>query len=253
MRMSWLVAATASVALGVSPASAQGDLATLSAAEVAVACAPPATADGPPDHALHVIGAQDSVARTVYGNRDLLVVDGGMNAGIQLGQPFFVRRGLRFGMRYGSLARPSSVSTAGWIRIVAVNDTTAIATVEHACGAIFQNDYLDPFVAPSVAAETLRDDTSGEPDFRALGRVLSGIEDRRAAAPGEFVLIDRGSDQGVAPGTRVAVYRDLGVAGLPLMAIGEAVVVSAAKTRALTRITRARDAVQSGDYVAPRK
>ena len=43
------------------------------------------------------------------------------------------------------------------------------------------------------------------------------------------------------------------VAGLARYYGGELVVVEVGKTQSLARITRARDALQSGDYVAPRK
>jgi hypothetical protein len=70
---------------------------------------------------------------------------------------------------------------------------------------------------------------------------------------GDFVLIDRGSDQGVAPGARFALYRDVKMTGMPLASLGEAVVISTSQTMSLTRITRARDAIVRGDYVAARK
>src|SRR5439155_16690899 len=140
-----------------------------------------------------------------------------------------------------------------WIRIVAVNESTGIALVEHACGGIMADDYLEPFVAPTIPAGADRDDASGEPDFKALGRVLAGNGDRSAAGPGDFMLIDRGTANGVVPGARFAVYRDVNAAGMPLAAIGEIVVISTGPDTALTRITRARDAVLSGDYVARRK
>ena len=67
------------------------------------------------------------------------------------------------------------------------------------------------------------------------------------------MLIDRGSDQGLMPGARFAIYRDVGVDGVPLASVGEGIVVSTSSTMALMRVTRARDAVYSGDYIAPRK
>ena len=51
----------------------------------------------------------------------------------------------------------------------------------------------------------------------------------------------------------MALYRDLAAPGLPLAAIGDAVVVTVSQDRSLIRITRARDAVMKGDYVAPRR
>jgi hypothetical protein len=50
----------------------------------------------------------------------------------------------------------------------------------------------------------------------------------------------------------LAIYRDLRVAGVPLTAVGEAKVVAVGSRMAVVRINRARDAVVSGDYVAPR-
>src|SRR5207247_1064608 len=133
------------------------------------------------------------------------------------------------------------------------NDTTAIASVEHACGGIIEHDYLVPYVAPVIPPGADRDEPTGEPDFTALGRVLIGDENRQATGAGDFVLIDRGAAQGVAPGTRLALYRDVRTPGMPLANVGEAVVINVGPVISLARITRARDAVLSGDYVAIRK
>ena len=229
---------------------------SLSALELAVACAPPAAMGGEPAHAMRVIGVQDSAPRQLYGSRELLIVDAGTRSGVQLGQEFFLRRQSHYGMAYSrrsSKSQSQGVETAGWIRIVAVNESTAIALVEHACGGIMADDYLEPFAAPTVPAGADRDDATGEPDFKTLGRVVAGSEDRSAGAAGDFMLIDRGSAQGVVPGARFAVYRDVNRPGLPLAAIGEVVVISTGPETALTRITSARGAVLSGDYVARRR
>jgi hypothetical protein len=134
-----------------------------------------------------------------------------------------------------------------------MNDASAIASIDHLCDAIAQGDYLEPFVAPVVPAEADRDDPSGDPDFTALGHVVSGDENRQIGGAGDLMLIDRGTDQGVRPGLRYAIYRDVRATGMPLAPVGEAVVLSAGSTMSLTRITRSRDAVVSGDYVAPRR
>ena len=233
------------------PAAAQVDAPALSPIETAVACAPPVSAELPSAHPLRVIGGQDSGARASFGPRDLLVIGGGTGAGVQLGQQYFVRRANRFGPQWDH--RWQGVRTLGWVRIVAANDSTAIATLDHICDAVAQGDYLEPYVAPVVPADAERDVVAGDPDFAAIGKVMSGNEDRQSVGSGEFVLIDRGTDQGVKAGERYAIYRDIGVAGMPLVSIGETVVLSVGKTMALTRITRSRDAVFSGDYVAPRR
>ena len=233
-------------------AAAQPETGPFSPLEIAVACAPPPSLDGPPPQSLHIVGAQDVMPRALYGTRDLLIIDGGSTAGVQLGQQFFVRRMNTFGMARGT--RAAGTTTAGWISIVAVNGSTAIASVDHTCGPLLEMDFLVPFVAPVVPAGADRDETPGQPDFMSLGRIiLMGGGEHVATALGDFVFIDQGSDQGVMPGARYAVYRDVGPKGTPLASVGEAIVISTGASMSLTRITRARDAVYAGDYVAPRK
>ena len=253
MRATTGIIAAALVASGARAASAQPAAATLSPLEMAVACAPPPSLAGAPRDALRVIGTQDAVPRTVFGGRDLILIDGGEKAGVHVGQQFFVRRANRFGMMYGTGGGGRGVHTLGWLHVVALNESTAIAQVDHLCDAIIAMDYLEPYVAPVVPAGLETADATGTPDFGALGRVIAGDLERATIASGDFALIDRGTVQGVAPGQRLAVYRDLRVAGLPLTSIGEAVVVSTSGSTAVARITSVRDAVRSGDYVAPRR
>jgi hypothetical protein len=225
--------------------------AALSQLEIAVACAPPPTFEVPATGVLRIIGVQDTMRRSEYGTRDLLVVNGGTTAGLQLGQQFYVRRANRFGL--DESGRRRGARTGGWIRIVAVNDSTAIASFEHLCGPVAQGDYLEPFVAPVVPAGADNDDAPGDPDFTLMGQIVAGNENRNDMGAGDFVLIDRGSEQGMVPGTRLALYRDIGVAGMPLAGLGEAIVISTSQAMSLTRITRTRDAVHAGDYVVTRR
>ena len=248
MQRSRLVLAAMFVTCAASAAYAQsGD--TLSPLAMAVACSPPPSYDTAPAHALRIIGSQDAIPRNLFGNRDLLVVGGGTSSGVQLGQQFFVRRSITFGGNRTS----RGVKTLGWVRVVAVNDSTAIAIVDHICGGIVVSDYLEPFVAPVVSADAEKDQTPGQPDFTALGHIVVGNEDRMTVGAGDFVLIDWGQDQGLTAGVRFAIYRDVGVKGLPLASVGEGIVISTGSAMALTRITRSRDAVYGGDYIALRR
>jgi len=242
-----LVATAAGIAQSPPPPPA----AAFSQLEIAVACAPPPTFEVPAANVLRVIGVQDTMPRAEYGTRDLLVVNGGTAAGLQLGQQFYVRRANRFGL--DEKGRRRGARTGGWIRIVAVNESTAIASFEHICGPVAQGDYLEPFVAPAVPAGADRDDAPGDPDFTLMGQIVAGNENRNDMGAGDFVLIDRGSEQGMVPGTRLALYRDIKVAGMPLAGLGEAIVISTSQAMSLTRITRTRDAVHAGDYVVTRR
>lgn len=219
--------------------------------ELAAACAPPPTLGGEPGGAPHVIGSQDTFPKRLFGVHDLLVLDTGTKSGVELGRQFFVRRASRFAM--GADGRARGTTTVGWVHVVAVNESTAIAVVDQACGGIIIGDYLETFVAPVLPPNADRDERVGEPNFTEMGRVVIGNEDRLSVGIGDFTLIDRGSEQGLTPGTRFSVYRDVRVSGMPLASVGEGIVIATGGSVSVTRITNARDAVISGDYVAIRK
>jgi len=231
-------------------AEAQSVLA-LSAAEVAVACAPSLTLvpERAPTHSLRIVGAQDTVPRTLFGMRDHVVITGGTNDGIQLDQRYSIRRTFVFGRSATGMLQ--TIHTTGWLRVVAVNDSSAIAMIEQVCDGVLAGDYLEPFVAPApVAGGEIN--TTANLDFSSLGRVLFGDEQRHIGGPGDFMMLEQG-DAGITPGTRVAVYRDLRTPGVPLAAIGEGVIVAMTNGTPLMRITTTRDAIRGGDYVVPHK
>ena len=224
----------------------------LTAMQTAVACAIPPTIDLPAPDALRIVGAQDTAPRLLYGPDDLLVIEGGTARNLELGQRFFVRRTDWFGP-YGGGTGPHATRTAGWIRIVAVNETTSMAAVEHVCTGMMEGDYLEPFVAPAVPATANRNDASGDLDFKDLGHVGYGERLRTTGGIGDFMLIDRGADQNTETGARFAVYRDVHKPGVPLAPVGEAVVVSVGRALSVVRITAARDAIDRGDFIVPRR
>jgi hypothetical protein len=242
----------AACALVASAAAAQ-TVDTLSPVQIAVACAPPPLVATVPAEASRIIGSQDPVPRSVFGTPELLVISGGTDRGLTLGQEYFIRRVARSAETYNDKL-PHQVRTIGWVRIVAVNATTTIASVDHVCGDILIGDYLDGFQMPALPdSDVTAVDTTREPDFTTVGRVLYGAEEKRSAGAGDFMLIDRGMDKSVALGEHYAIYRDVKVVGVPLTSVGEATVVSLGPKMALVRINRARDAVFTGDLAIPRK
>jgi hypothetical protein len=225
--------------------------AALSAADAALAWAPSLTvmAQRPPAHNLRVVGAQDTVSRSLFGKSDLIVISGGTKNGVQLDQQYAVRRAFVFGhMTTGQL---QTIHTAGQLRVVAVNESTAIAQVDSICDGIQTGDYLDPYMPPPPPPSGEGDNTVATLDFTSMRRVLFADEERRIASAGDFVMIERRDGQ-LAAGTRVAVYRDLQTRGVPLAAVGEGVIVSTGDAQ-LLRVISSRDAIRSGDYVVPHK
>jgi hypothetical protein len=203
------------------------------------------------DPTLRVIGSQDTTVRMLYGTRDLLIINAGTGRGVQLGQQYSILHPGAFGTRTPSSLH--AITTAGWLRVIAANETTAIGLVEFACDGIERGDYLEPYVEPVLPDGIDRTETAGETDFTQAARVLFGTNERITAGTGDYMAIDAGTGRGFASGSRFAIYRDLGLSGVPLTPLGEAVAVFTDAGTSVVRITKARDAVRAGDLVIPRK
>jgi len=245
--------ACASVLSMAFPVSAQVPASeSMTALQTSVACASPPFIAGEPADAIRIVGSQDVVSRELFGTPEVLVLSHGTNHGVKVNDLYFVRRVFR-GAETIKDKLPHPIQTAGWVRVVSVNEKMALASPEHNCTDIRTGDYLEPFVAPVVVEGAMMPPiVQSELNFDAYTFVLRGELDRRSAGANEFATIDHGFDRNIRVGTRFAVYRDLQVPQNPLKRIGEAIAVSVGPSLTIVRITSARDAVFSGDIMVPR-
>jgi hypothetical protein len=231
-----------------------------------IACAP-ALQMGRPNRKdipqLRVVGVQDPAIRELLGPGDTLVVNAGSNAGLEVGQRFFVRRLIPAVATTGPTP-PATIHTAGWVQILGVDTMVSTATVVHACDGILFDDYLEPFVAPMIAARPL---PGSVPQYDNMGRIVTGTEGIHTAAPGNVMTIDRGSTSGVVVGQRYLVFRDKRAQHLdttgrsaafiamahnaPLVEVGEVLVVSVRQDDSTVQVVASRDAIEHGDLIAP--
>jgi hypothetical protein len=241
-----LLAATVPAAAQQGPAPRPS---TLTHDVLALACAPTMVYEAPPTP-LRIMGGQDSFVRRIYRPGDLVTINAGTDNGIEVGQEYYVRR-VQAGRGVMTRENPGVISTVGWIRIYAVEDRTmALATITHACDTIETGDYLEPFALPDVPAASV---TKGKTQHGNYGRIVLGTDRRSSFGLGDFLIIDRGSDHGVMPGTRFVVYRDKHQTANFLYELGEVVAVDVRSETSTVRVTMSRDALSAGDYVAMRK
>ena len=231
-----------------------------------VACAPallPEKYDKKNVPQLRVVGVQDPAIRELLGPGDTLVISGGSNAGLEAGQRFFVRRVVAATAVFGPAPR-ATIHTAGWVQILGVDTTVSTATVMHACDGILFDDYLEPYVAPMIAARPL---PGSMPVYDNMGRIVTGIEGLHTAGAGNVMTIDRGSNSGVVLGQRYIVFRDkrdqhietvgrskpfaLVANNAPLVEVGEVLVVAVRADDATVQVVASRDAIAHGDLIAP--
>ncbi|MGE3404042.1 MAG: hypothetical protein AB7K63_15740 [Vicinamibacterales bacterium] len=253
MRFAALLA-LACAAAGVSMAAQRGPAPAairprLDPAVIGLACAPSVVFE-PPAASLLVTGSQDSFVRRTHAEGDLITINAGRANGLEVGQEFYTRRVLLENRRPATPDTPGVVRTTGWIRIYAVDDTMSLATITHSCETVDVGDYLEPFVLPAPPAQAAERLPAERDNY---GRILVGADRRGAFGSGDYMVVDRGSNHGVAPGARFAIYRDRDEPGNFLFDLGEAVAVEVKAETSTLLVTVARDAMLAGDLVALRR
>lgn len=210
-----------------------------------VACAPTGQ-PVPPLAGLRVLGGYVH-GRIMFGPGDAVIINAGTAQGVQTGQRYFVRRPIvdhtrkqpKVGALYG-------VHTAGWVTVVDVKDSMAVATVTHVCDPITEGDYLEPFTSPSLAAPAL----IGTADYAHPGHIMMADERRQMGYPGLTMLMDRGSEDGVRAGQVLTLYRETLNGQGPLIDLGRGTVLSVTPQHSLILIESSREAIYIGDFVA---
>ncbi|MGH9255729.1 MAG: hypothetical protein ACRD3C_14305, partial [Vicinamibacterales bacterium] len=174
----------------------------------------------------------------------------GTDNGIDVGQEYYTRRVVPREKRSIGRDNPVIIQTSGWIRIYAVDRQMSLATISYPCDAIALNDYLEPFVLPTVPDISPDRPVAQRGNY---GRVMAGNDNRKSFGRGEYFVVDRGSDHGVTRGAQFVVYRDHLTPGNFLFELGEAVAVEVRPESSTLQATLSRDAFLVGDYVAIRK
>jgi hypothetical protein len=242
------------VALVVAAAALQAQApasATLSGLARDVACAPAAPAGtaatgGQAAAPVTVVGGRD-LRKSLFGTGDSVILGAGTAQGIRAGDEYFVRRLVedRFAEPDGGRF-PSTVHTAGTIQVVEVRDHAAVARVTYGCDGIVEGDYIELFQPVSLPASAV----GATPDFSNPARLVLGAERRQIGGAGEFMLLDRGSNDGVQAGQVVTIFRQTAGGDGPVTAVGTGQVYLVGGRTATVRIESSVDAVYVGDLVA---
>jgi hypothetical protein len=194
-----------------------------------------------------IVGHRDEKNRSMFGVRDILVLDIGADFGAAVGQNYVVRRRFRVGDKYLPLKYASfGEQTAALVQVVETTPTNSVAVVIYTCGELYAGDTIERFdPLPLLSAGP-----SGTARFDDPAHVVFGEQGRAMGAPRQLMVIDRGAVHGAERGQRLTIFRRAQGGRGPVSTIADAVVIAVREESATIRIERASDAVMIGDLVA---
>jgi LysM domain-containing protein len=207
----------------------------------------------------HVEGEYGTVDTIKYGlsNGDVVYLSGGRAQGLAPGLLFTVVGPSR------RIVHPVSHEVVGRyyhylgrVRVLSVQDDSAIAEIVHACDPIVVGSPLRPFEPEPVP---LGRPTAMRPvNFPAPAEKLHGAPVILFAQDNVFslgqdhvVYIDRGADADVTPGDVYTIYRQ-NKKGMPPVVLGELAVLSVHRHSSVAKIIASRYPIYIGDRLDPK-
>ena len=227
------------------PLSAQTAFSPLATPE-ALACAPRLGPDESASAGL-VLGSPDVPLRQLFGPGDAVLLNVGRAEEVSVGTQFFTRRDEA---PYGPESRTVGIRalrTSGWLRVVEVDEHSALAVVERTCTELRRGDQLAPLQWPAAVSIA----PVGTFDHDDPATVLFGPEGQSMVGTGEFLVIDQGADRQIVPGQRLTIFRASPRRPQnPVTRLGEGVAVLVDSTSATVKVIQTREPIRRGDLVA---
>ena len=209
--------------------------------------------DDPEDTSLHIIGSEQGATKIAFGDRDIVYLGKGSNAGVKAGDVYSLQH-VSYEVKHPDSGRTigRKIETTGWGRVVLVQEDTSTLMIEQACMDIHLGDYAKPFqkaVVPMIVRR-MPGDRLTPPTGKTDGSVVDIAEDSMIAGQEQLLTINLGRANGVAPGNLFTVYRVMYPSvSSPRNVLGELVVVAVRERTSTARVSYSRDAIMAGDRV----
>lgn len=217
-----------------------------------VRCAP-YIVSAPEDETLQILGSEHGNSRISFADREIIYLDRGSLGGVKAGDVFTLHHRLydvRHPMTRQKLGH--KVEVTGWARVILALDQSSTAVVEHACDEIHPGDYLQPFAAATVprAASFEPSQRLTPPTGKTQGYIVDMAANSSIAGAGQLVLIDLGSQSGIAPGAILTIFRVVyPTVPTARRVLGDVAVLSVRDGTATATVLASHDAIMVGDQV----
>lgn len=205
--------------------------------------------------------------QTVYGtvdaikigmsNGDIVYIDGGRRAGMAPGDLFTAvapgipvehpTKNQRLGHYYDYLGR---------LRVLSVQEGSAIAEVAESCKPILVGVSLKPFVEEPIPSErrtAMRPVNEPQSEEEILGApaIVYAKDDLFTLGQDHVVFVELGESDDVIPGDQFTIYRP-NRNHLPPVVLGELAILSVHRSTSVAKITESRYPIYLGDRILPK-
>ena len=197
-------------------------------------------------------GAADTIK---YGmaTGDIVYLDGGRAAGMETGSEFtIIEPGKTVKHPVTREIAGRMFEYRGRLRVLSVQDETAIAEIVHSCDPVIVGTMLVPFEPEPVPLARVGEmrpinyPTAPE-NLEGAPVVLTAHDEIVSLGQDHVVFIDRGAEQAVNPGDIYTIYRRNRRPGLPPVVLGELAVLSVHEKSSVAKIISTRFTVYVGD------
>ena len=172
-----------------------------------------------------IVGAIREPEQRTFAEGDTVFLNWGANQGIKEGQTFQIVRpkgdvkGV-FKEKRGYLG--TYVRELGQLEVVKVLENTAIAQITFSCEQALLGDLLLPVpFRESPLLKTDAFDRFSGPSGKPLGRLMMARDNREMVTVNDVVYIDLGSEDKLAAGDYLTIFRPLGKGGITTVAAEE--------------------------------
>ena len=201
-----------------------------------------------------IVAAEYEDSRTMYAVGDIVYTDVGSLDGLVAGQEFQVIRPAHTVYEYGSALDTIGrfYETPGRVKVVCVQEKTAILEFTESCEPSQIGDLLIPFEPIPIPLVRATDPFTqcDPPSGKVTGRIVE-VKDRAVpVGTDSVVFLDLGEADGLFPGDFLSVWRPRADASLGLRTLlGEVAILWTKERTAVAKVTSMDDTMGVGDFV----
>lgn len=168
----------------------------------------------PTPNYFQIVGAEHENTRAHFGQGDVVYLNAGRAQSVEEGMLFSVvrpRGDFRSPFKHTSGQRNLGIFTSelGVLRVISVQENSAVASIIFSCADMQLGDQLRAFEQRTNVATELSEPlprykpTSG----KKWGRIVLQRDQKEVLSPRDVVYIDLGKDNGVNPGDKFTIFR----------------------------------------------